>query len=58
MGKVRGTYGKEERFGEETRGKDHLEDLGLDRIMYIKMDDYEIELRVRDWINLAQNTER
>lgn len=34
MGKVCGTYGQKERFGGETRGKDHLEDLGLDRIIY------------------------
>jgi hypothetical protein len=34
MYKVWGTYGKEERFGGETRGKYHFEDLGLDRIIY------------------------
>jgi len=34
MGKECGTYGKEERFGGETRRKEHLEDLSLEKIVY------------------------
>jgi hypothetical protein len=34
MGKLHDMYGKEDRFGGETRGKDHLEALDLDRLMY------------------------
>jgi hypothetical protein len=36
MGKVCGTYGKEERFGGETRRKEHLKDLSLDRNNILK----------------------
>ena len=58
MGKAYGTYGRQDRCiqgsGRETWGtRDHLEDLGVDGRIILKMELQEVERM--DWIDLAQD---